>query len=143
MKIPVGGDGEVWMLLLIGKAVWEGVLECEGEDGRRSGQVLEKVQKWLKGRLSETGEKAAQSQAEEVLNHYVEDRFWEELEVRLGEKEWRRLSEMGRVEPQQLEELVEKYADEFAENGLERLEISGNLSLEPAGRLGGKITIRD
>jgi hypothetical protein len=70
-------------------------------------------------------------QCEDALEEYNEAEFWEALMIQMGkrdffrsmtEKEKQALEEDGWL-PERIQELYQKYDDEFSERGLERLEI--------------------
>lgn len=68
----------------------------------------------------------------EILQEFLEDRFWEGLMTRMAERDmlrtmspeaFEKLIEKSEVPPKELADIVDKYSKEFEKHGVDRLEI--------------------
>jgi len=72
---------------------------------------------------------------QEIMNEYDDYIFWNELEVRMGKRDFERtitandkkyIKENKGWYPERIHELYGKYSNEFEKHGIDRLEIKGN-----------------
>ena len=72
---------------------------------------------------------------QEIMDEYDDYVFWNELEVRMGKRDFEKtiteedkknIKENKGWYPERIHEIYDKYAEEFEEHGIDRLEIKNN-----------------
>ncbi len=73
-------------------------------------------------------------EAEKIIDDFSEDEFWHNLVIYLGKRDfWRTVNgeeaeeiAKSKIMPKRIDSFYKKYEDEFAQHGIERLEINEN-----------------
>ncbi len=133
---------ELVFTLMIGTWVREAVAEANGEDISKFNKQVKKflelaenlgykqLIQYFHGSLLPSDKLC--SEEEKVLEYYNDLTFWEELELRLGQRDF--FKEVTKLQlreikkkhslPDKIHSYYEKYRKEFEKNGIDRLEIA-------------------
>lgn len=136
---------ELMLLVIIGNYVRNGSLEGAGLYKPEKHEAMERAMLRAAGECeapfvrSHEGhfDPSADLEAESIqyIEHFIDDTFWEELEIRLGRRDFDRTmteEESDHIEetngrlPKRVYELYKIYRDELDKYGVDRLEINKN-----------------
>lgn len=148
MKFTRSELKELTLTLIVGSWVREAVDECKGEEyvspskyDKQTKYFLELAEKLGHKNLFEKFKdelivsNSLGKEEDKIMEIFHEDVFWEELQTRMGKRDFfKNITKEEKEElkkkhwiPERIHKFYEKYEKEFEKNGIDRLEIAGNI----------------